>query len=113
MTPTTVVDAKAQPSLANFDELSPLEQVKLALSLPVPKTFPRLEHSLLDAALAITAGKDVPQDAMPHDFPFCSLKQLAFYGDRLWSEVAACVLLSMRTKGEPQNRATAGKLATR
>ncbi|GAA5842499.1 hypothetical protein JCM3766R1_002608 [Sporobolomyces carnicolor] len=111
MTPTTVVDVKARPSLANFDELSPLEQVKHALSLPVPKTFVRLESSILDAALAITAAKEVSQDATPHDFPFCSLKQLAFYGDRLWSEVTACVLLSMRTKGELQNQGTAGKLA--
>lgn len=94
-----------------FDQLAPLQQIRQALSKPRPTSFPRLESSILDAAYKVTAGKHVDESSIPPDFPFCSIKQLAFYGDRLWSEVVAGVLLAVRTRKDAKNKGRAGLLS--
>ncbi|GAA5913128.1 ribonuclease III domain-containing protein [Sporobolomyces salmoneus] len=94
-----------------FAKLAPLEQIKVALSRPCPATFPRLRSSILDSAIKITAGGKVGEGATPAEFPFCSVKQLAFYGDRIWSEVTVRVLLEMRAKDDPENKERANNLA--
>ncbi|GAA5984085.1 hypothetical protein JCM5350_003771 [Sporobolomyces pararoseus] len=94
-----------------FDQLAPLQQIRQALSKPRPTSFPLLESSILDAAYKVTAGKSVDDSSIPPDFPFCSIKQLAFYGDRLWSEIVAGVLLAMRTRNDVRNKGKAGSLS--
>ncbi|GAA5963334.1 hypothetical protein JCM3765_006987 [Sporobolomyces pararoseus] len=96
---------------AEFNQLAPLEQIRQALSKPCPTSFLPLKSSILDAAYKITAEEKVDESSIPPDFPFCSIKQLAYYGDRLWSEVVAGVLLAMRERKDQKNKGKAGLLS--
>ncbi|GAA5883954.1 hypothetical protein JCM16303_004722 [Sporobolomyces ruberrimus] len=95
-----------------FNRLGPLEQIRSTFSLPRPTTFPRLEWSVLDAALAITANEKLPAKTTPPGFAFCGIKQLALHGDRFWAGIVLEVLLAIKSTFDPgQREKKAGLLA--